>query len=101
VLLIGLFAEAGLLVSWLLGLDANFWLALPNTLVLLTYILGMAAGARLLAGRARALAVVSLLLCLVALPFAGVSLWPALLIALAALAYRWSRARRRKQPQAS
>lgn len=93
--LIGLFAEGGLLVSWLAGLDANFWLALPNTLVLLTYILGMAAGARLLAGRGRLLAWVSLLLCLAALPFTGVSLGPALLIALAALAYRWVRHRKR------
>jgi amino acid efflux transporter len=93
VLLIGLFAEGGLLVSWLIGLDANFWLALPNTLVLLTYILGMAAGARLLTGRTRLLALLSLLLCLLALPFTGVSLWLALLIALAALAYRWARLR--------
>lgn len=93
VLLIGVFAEAGLFVSWLADLDANFWLALPNTLVLLTYILGMAAGARLLTGRARLLAWVSLLLCLAALPFTGVSLWLALLIALAALAYRWARLR--------
>ena len=93
VLLIGVFAEAGLLVSWLIGLDANFWLALPNTLVLLTYILGMAAGVRLLRGHARTLAIVSLLMCLVALPFTGASLWLALLIALVALAYRWARLR--------
>jgi amino acid efflux transporter len=93
VLLIGVFAEGGLLVSWLVGLDATFWLALPNTLVLLTYILGMAAGARLLSGRARLLALLSLLLCLLALPFTGASLWLALLIALAALAYRWARLR--------
>ncbi len=94
VLLIGLFAEGGLLLSWLLGLDAAFWLALPNTLVLLTYIAGMAAGARLLSGRWRMLALLSLLLCLAALPFTGASLWLALLIALVALAYRWGRRRR-------
>ncbi|HEX8733415.1 MAG TPA: amino acid permease [Ktedonobacterales bacterium] len=93
VLLIGGFAEVGLLVSWLLRLDAGFLLALPNTLVLLTYILGMAAGVWLLPGRARWLALLSLALCLAALPFAGVSLWPALLIALIALAYRWARRR--------
>lgn len=93
VLLIGLFAEVGLLVSWLLHLDAGFWLALPNTLVLLTYILGMAAGVSLLRGRTRWLALLSLALCLAALPFAGVSLWPALLIALVALVYRWARRR--------
>ncbi len=93
VLLIGAFAEGGLFLSWLIGLDANFWLALPNTLVLLTYILGMAAGARLLTGGARWLAVLSLALCLVALPFTGASLGLALLIAIAALAYRWLRSR--------
>lgn len=93
VLLIGAFAEGGLALSWLIGLDANFWLALPNTLVLLTYILGMAAGARLLTGGARWLALLSLALCLVALPFTGASLGLALLIAIAALAYRWLRLR--------
>lgn len=91
--LIGIFAETGLLCSWLLRLDVSFWLALPNTLVLLTYILGMAAGVWLLRGGARWLALLSLTLCLVALPFTGVSLWPALLIALVALAYRWARQR--------
>ncbi len=100
VLLIGVFAEVGLLVSWRVGLDVNFWLALPNTLVLLTYILGMAAGAWLLAGRARLLALLSLLLCLVALPFTGVSLWLALLIALVALAYRWARQRAERRQAA-
>ncbi|HEX5571210.1 MAG TPA: hypothetical protein VFX31_07485, partial [Ktedonobacterales bacterium] len=58
-----------------------------------TDILGMAAGARLLSGGARWLAAQSLLLCLAALPFTGVSFWPALLIAAAALAYRWLRTR--------
>ncbi len=93
VLLIGLVAEGGLALSWLVGLDAAFWLALPNTLVLLTYIAGMAAGARLLRGRWRALALLSLLLCLAALPFTGASLWLAALIALLALGYRWVRLR--------
>lgn len=101
VLLVGFFAEGGLALSWLIGLDANFWLALPNTLVLLTYILGMAAGARLLSGGARWLALVSLALCLVALPFTGVSLGLALLIALVALAYRWLRSRRAAVPTSS
>jgi len=33
-------------------------------------------------------------MCLVALPFAGIALGPALLIALAAVGYRWARLRR-------
>lgn len=93
VLLVGLVAALGLAATWIFNIDLNLWLALPNTLLLLTYILGMAAGARLLRGRWRALAVTSLLMCLVALPFTGLSLWLALLIALAALAYRWLRLR--------
>ena len=54
----------------------------------------MAAGARLLSGAGRALAIATLLMCLVALPFAGIAIGPALLIALAAVGYRWARLRR-------
>ncbi|HEY7983782.1 MAG TPA: amino acid permease, partial [Ktedonobacterales bacterium] len=92
--LIGLFAGAGLVLTYFTGLSLDFWLALPNTLVLLTYILGMAAAARLLNGVARLLAIVTLLMCLVALPFTGLALGPALLIALVAMCYRWARLRR-------
>ncbi len=91
--LIGLFAGSGLILTYFTHLSLDFWLALPNTLVLLTYILGMGAGARLLAGRGRLLAVVTLLMCLVALPFTGIALGPALLIALVAVVYRWARLR--------
>lgn len=91
--LIGLFAGAGLIFTYFADLSLDFWLALPNTLVLLTYILGMAAGARLLSGAGRLLAVATLLMCLVALPFTGLALGPALLIALAAVGYRWARLR--------
>ncbi len=92
--LIGLFAGCGLILTYFAHLSLDFWLALPNTLVLLTYILGMAAGARLLRGAGRALAIATLVMCLVALPFAGIALGPALLIALAAVGYRWARLRR-------
>jgi amino acid efflux transporter len=92
--LIGLFAGAGLILTYFTNLSLDFWLALPNTLVLLTYILGMAAGARLLSGVGRALAIATLVMCLVALPFTGIALGPALLIALAAVGYRWARLRR-------
>lgn len=92
--LIGLFAGGGLMLTYFTYLSLDFWLALPNTLVLLTYILGMAAGVWLLRGAGRLLAFVTLLMCLVALPFAGIALGPALLIALAAVGYRWARLRR-------
>ncbi len=92
--LIGAFAGARLILTYFAHLSLDFWLALPNTLVLLTYILGMAAGARLLSGAGRALSIATLLMCLAALPFTGIALGPALLIALAAVGYRWARLRR-------
>jgi amino acid efflux transporter len=92
--LIGLFAGGGIILSYFTNLSLDFWLALPNTLVLLTYILGMAAGVRLLRGAGQLLAGITLLMCLVALPFTGLALAPALLIALVAMAYRWTRLRR-------
>ena len=96
--LIGLFAGCGIVLTYFAHLSLDFWLALPNTLVLLTYILGMAAGARLLRGAGRALAIATLIMCLAALPFTGLALGPALLIALAAAGYRWLRLRAPSEP---
>lgn len=92
--LIGVIAGGGLILTYFTHLSLDFWLALPNTSVLLTYILAMAAGARLLKGAPRILAIVTLLMCLVALPFTGISLGPAALIAVVAMVYRWARLRR-------
>ncbi|HEX9039201.1 MAG TPA: amino acid permease [Ktedonobacterales bacterium] len=92
--LIGLFAAGGIILTYFANLSLDFWLALPNTLVLLTYILGMAAGVRLLRGAGRALSIATLLMCLAVLPFTGLALGPALLIALVAIVYRWQRLRR-------
>lgn len=92
--LIGVFAGCGIALTYFTNLSLDFWLALPNTLVLLTYILGMAAGVRLLRGAGRILAVATLIMCLAVLPFTGLALGPALLIALAAMGYRWLRLRR-------
>lgn len=91
--LIGAFAAGGIVLTWLTNLSLTFWLALPNTLVLLTYIVGMAAGVRLLRGAGRALALATLLMCLVALPFTGLAIGPALGIGVVAAIYYWARRR--------
>ena len=91
---VGLYAGAGLILSYAAGWGAEHLLIVPNSLGLSTYVLGTAAGIRLLAGRARLWAAVSLLLCLAALPFAGASLALPAGVAVAALAYGAARCRR-------
>src|SRR5205823_112322 len=67
-------AIGGLLLGWILGWGAEVFLAVPNSLVIIVYIVAMAAGARLLTGLPRLIAVTAALPCLAILPFAGVSL---------------------------
>jgi amino acid efflux transporter len=88
VLAIGLYAGTGMVISYLVGWGAEDLLVVPNSLVILTYLAGMAAGMRLLAGPRKALALVAFALCLILLPFVGFRLVIPLVIAVAALAYR-------------
>lgn len=71
VVVVALYAAAGMLVSYFAGLGAEALLAIPNTLGIATYVVGTAAGIKLLAGRYRLLALVSLVACLAVFPFAG------------------------------
>ncbi len=71
VLLVGGFAIVGLLVSFLGGIELQRLLAVPNVLGIATYVIGMAAGVRLLDGMQRVFAALGTLLCAALLPFAG------------------------------
>lgn len=71
VLLVGGFAIVGVGVSFVAAVDIQRLLAIPNVLGIATYVIGMAAGFRLLTGVHRALAAIGTLLCIVLLPFAG------------------------------
>lgn len=62
-------------------------------LVLVTYLIGTAAGARLLTGRARGYAIVALALTVLVAPFAATYSIVPVLVAATALLYRWAKDR--------
>jgi amino acid efflux transporter len=88
ILVVGAIAGGGLLLAYLRDWGAEKFLIVPNSLVIIVYIVGMAAGVRLLTGRGRLLAAAATLLSLALLPFAGTSLLLPAAVAIAALAYR-------------
>ena len=88
VLLVGAIAGGGLAIGYWRGWGAEAFLVVPNSLVIVVYIVGSAAGVRLLAGRARVLPATSTVLCSTLLPFAGISLALPVGVAVAALACR-------------
>jgi amino acid efflux transporter len=87
-------AFAGLVLAYLRDWGAEAFLVVPNSLVIVVYVIAMAAAMRLLSGRARLLAAVGLVPSLVILPFAGVSLVIPAAVAAGALGYRFLRFRR-------
>jgi amino acid efflux transporter len=91
VLAVGGYAAIGMLLSYVVGWDPEDILVVPTSLGLATYIVGSAAGTRLLAGGAKLLAVTSMLLCLVVFPFAGA--FVGLPVAVAAVAWLYRRLR--------
>jgi amino acid efflux transporter len=88
VLTVGGYAAIGMLLSYVVGWNPENILVVPTSLGLATYIVGSAAGTRLLAGGAKLLAVTSLLLCLVVFPFAGAFVGLPVAVAAAAWLYR-------------
>ena len=76
------------------GYGSQPFLVVPNSLVIVVYVIAMAAAVRLLSGRARLLAAAGLVPSLVILPFAGVSLVIPAAVAAGALGYRFLRFRR-------
>ena len=71
---VGASAAGALLLALREGWGAEAFLVVPNSLVILVYVVAMAAGVRLLRGRARVVAAAGGLPCLALLPFVGVSL---------------------------
>lgn len=93
VLTVGGIGAAGLLAALVCGLGTEDLMGLPSSLVLATYLVGMASGVRLLRGRQRVLAGFALVLRLLVTPFAGTHVVVPVLVAAAALSYRFLRAR--------
>jgi amino acid efflux transporter len=80
-------------ITYVLGWGAENLLVVPNSLVIITYIIGMAAAIRLLRGRDRLPAVIALGACIVLVPFAGVGLAIPGAVAVAAWLFRHWRSR--------
>ena len=91
IVIVGATAAGGLLLAYVNGWGAETFLVVPNSLVIVVYIVGMAAGVRLLGGRARAVAAVAAALCLAIVPFVGASLAIPAGVTAAALLYRLRR----------
>lgn len=83
ILTVGAIGAAGLLGAAIFGWGTDDIVFVPAVLVLFTYLLGMAAGARLFTGRRRILAITGIALLAVTVPFAG---WHLLIPAVVAVA---------------
>jgi amino acid efflux transporter len=88
IVIVGSIAGIGLLLAYLRHWGAEAFLVIPTSLVIVVYVVGMAAGVRLLARRARLIAIVATACCAGLLPFAGISLLIPITVAIAALTYR-------------
>lgn len=93
VLTVGVIGAGGLVVALVGELGTEDLIIFPSSLVLATYLIGMAAGIRLLDGRRRALAWVAFGLCALVTPFASDYVVVPVLVAAAALVYRYCRVR--------
>ena len=96
ILVVAAIAASGLVVAFVEGWGAEKFLVVPNSLVIIVYIVAMAAGVRVLAGAARLAALAAAALCLSILPFAGISLVLPAGITLAALLHTFLQRRRRR-----
>ena len=93
VLAVGSYAACGMLLSYAAGWGPEALLVVPTSLGLATYIIGTAAGVKLLTGGSRLLAGIALLMCLAVLPFAGAFIGLPIAVAATALSYRRLHAR--------
>jgi amino acid efflux transporter len=89
VVVVGGWALACLVISYLAHWDAETLLVVPDSLVIIVYLTTMVAAIRLLHGRRRWVAAVAALMCCVLIPFAGVVLTIPAGIAAIALLYRY------------
>lgn len=86
--LVGAWAGLGLGACYAAGAGAERLLVVSNSLGLMTYVLGTAAGVKLLAGVSRGIAAAACVLCIGAVPFFGFSAVIPVAVALLALASR-------------
>jgi hypothetical protein len=89
VVVVGGWALACLVISYLAHWDAETLLVVPDSLVIIVYLTTMVAAIRLLYGRRRWVAGLAALMCCVLIPFAGVVLTIPAGIAAIALLYRY------------
>ena len=88
VVTVGAIALGGLALAYVRHWGAEAFIVVPTSLVIIVYVVGMLAGVRLLAGRARLLAAGAAAVCLALLPFAGVALVIPAAVAVAAVSAR-------------
>lgn len=95
VLLVAIFAGTGMLVTMIFHLPMKALVYIPNSLGIATYILGTAAGVKLLhSSLGKVCAIVACLMCLLAYPFIGAAIWiPAIVAAACMLYLGWHRRR--------
>jgi amino acid efflux transporter len=86
--LVGTIGAVGLLLAWVFGWGTEDIIYIPSTLVIFVYVIGTAAATKLLAGRARVLGAIALVLTAVTLPFALGHLLVPIAVALVAVGYR-------------
>ncbi len=91
VLAVGGFALCGLVALYIAGGEAEQLLVIPNSLGIATYLIGTAAGIRLLVGWKRVLAAIAFILCLAVFPFAGASIVLPIVLGAGAILYRQRR----------
>jgi amino acid efflux transporter len=91
---LGTLTMVGMLFCYCSHWEAEQLFIIPNSLGLATYLIGTAAGVRLMTGWKRMMAAVALLLCGAIFPFAGASIL--LPVGLAILAYGYQRMTRKR-----
>ncbi len=94
-LALGTLTLTGLLLCYCLHWEAEQLLLIPNSLALATYLIGTAAGVRIMTGWKRVMAALALLFCGAIFPFAGASIL--LPPGLAIIAYGYQRMKRKKK----
>lgn len=93
ILIVGAIGASGLIMALVWKLGTEDLVTVPASLVLATYLIGMAAGIRLLGGRERALACLAFGLCALVTPFASAYVAVPVLVTAAALIYRYCHSR--------
>lgn len=94
VLVVAGLGAVGLVSSYVFGWGTEDLVGLPSALVIITYLLGTAAGVKLLRGRQRIFAALALLMTAVVTPFAAGAIVVPVIVAALALLYRRFRSAR-------